>query len=56
MTPISRLVVEPAVIVVRANSPYKTLRDVMNAALKDPAKIRQAGGSLLGRERWCVSC
>ena len=49
MTPISRLVVEPAVIVVRADSPFKTLRDVMNAALKD-GKIRQAGGSPLARD------
>jgi putative tricarboxylic transport membrane protein len=50
MTPIARLVVEPAVIVVRADSPYKTLRDVMNAALKEGSKIRQAGGSPLARD------
>src|SRR5262245_35710799 len=50
MSPISRLVVEPAVIVVRADSPFKTLRDVMNAALKDGSKIRQAGGSPLARD------
>jgi putative tricarboxylic transport membrane protein len=49
MTPIARLVVEPAVIVVRADSPFKTLRDVMNAALKD-GKIKQAGGSPLARD------
>jgi putative tricarboxylic transport membrane protein len=49
MTPISRLVVEPAVIVVRADSPFKTLRDVMNAA-KATGKIRQAGGSPLARD------
>ena len=49
MTPISRLVVEPAVIVVRADSPFKTLRDVVNAA-KDGGKIRQAGGSPLARD------
>lgn len=49
MAPISRLVVEPAVIVVRADSPYKTLREVMNAALKG-GKIRQAGGSPLARD------
>jgi putative tricarboxylic transport membrane protein len=49
MTPVARLVVEPAVIVVRADSPFKTLRDVMNAALKD-GKIKQAGGSPLARD------
>ena len=50
MTPISRLVVEPAVIVVRADSPFKTLRDVMNATLKEGSKVRQAGGSPLARD------
>jgi putative tricarboxylic transport membrane protein len=50
MTPIARLVIEPAVIVVRADSPFKTLRDVTNAALKEGSKIRQAGGSPLARD------
>jgi putative tricarboxylic transport membrane protein len=50
MSPIARLVVEPAIIAVRADSPYKTLRDVMDAALKDPGKIKQAGGSPLARD------
>ena len=50
MTPIARLVVEPAVIVVRADSPFKTLRDVIDAALKNPGQIKQAGGSVLARD------
>jgi putative tricarboxylic transport membrane protein len=50
MSPIARLVIEPAVIVVKADSPYKSLRDVMDAALKDPGKIKQAGGSPLARD------
>jgi putative tricarboxylic transport membrane protein len=50
MAPIARLVIEPAVIVVRADSPYKSLRDVMDAAKKDPGKIKQAGGSPLARD------
>jgi putative tricarboxylic transport membrane protein len=50
MTPISRLVVEPAVIVVRAESPYKSLRDVIDAALKNPGQLKQAGGSPLARD------
>ena len=50
MAPIARLVIEPAVIVVSAGSPYKTLREVMDAALKDPGKIKQAGGSPLARD------
>ena len=50
MAPISRLVVEPAVIVVRADSPFKTLRDVMDAALKD-GRQDQAGRRLAARAR-----
>src|SRR5262245_60958904 len=50
MTPVARLVVEPAVIVVRAESPYKTLRDVIDAALKAPGQLKQAGGSPLARD------
>jgi putative tricarboxylic transport membrane protein len=36
MTPIVRLVLEPAVIVVKADAPYKTLRDFIDAAKKAP--------------------
>ena len=36
--------------------PYKTLRDVMDAALKDPGKIKQAGGSPLARDAMVRSC
>jgi putative tricarboxylic transport membrane protein len=50
MTPIARLVVEPAVIVVRADSPYQTLRELMDAAKKDSGKIKQSGGSPLARD------
>lgn len=50
MTPIARLVVEPAVIVVRAESPFKTLREVIDAALKNPGALKQAGGSVLARD------
>ena len=50
MSPIARLVVEPAVIVVRADSRYQTLRDVIDAALKNPGQIKQAGGSVLARD------
>jgi putative tricarboxylic transport membrane protein len=50
MTPVARLVVEPAIIVVKADSPYKTLRDVIDAALKNPGQVKQAGGSPLARD------
>ena len=44
-TPIVRLVLEPTIAVVRADSPYRTLPDFVAAARKDPGKLRQAGGS-----------
>jgi putative tricarboxylic transport membrane protein len=50
MTPIVRLVTEPAVIAVRADSPYKSLRDFIEAARKNPGKLKQSGGSPLSRD------
>ncbi len=50
MTPISRLVIEPGVIVVRADFPYKTLKDLIEAARKNPGKLKQSGGSIMSRD------
>jgi putative tricarboxylic transport membrane protein len=50
LTPIVRLVTEPAVIAVKADSPYKTLRDFIEAARKNPGKLKQSGGSPLSRD------
>ena len=44
-TPIARLVLEPTIAVVRADSPYRTLQDFVAAAKKEPGKLKQAGGS-----------
>ena len=49
-TPIVRLVLEPTIAVVRADSPYRTLADFVAAAKKDPGKLKQAGGSLTAIE------
>jgi len=50
LTPISNLVLEPALFVVRADSPYKTLRDFTDAAKANPGKLKQSGGSVLARD------
>lgn len=50
MTPISRLVIEPGVIVVRADSPYKTMKDLIEAMRKAPGKLKQSGGSIMSRD------
>ncbi|WP_029356704.1 tripartite tricarboxylate transporter substrate binding protein [Bosea sp. 117] len=50
LTPISRLVLEPALLVVRADSPYKNLKDFIEAAKAAPGKLKQSGGSVTARD------
>ncbi len=50
LTPIVRLMIEPAVVAVRADSPFKTLRDFTDAARKNPGKLKQSGGSPMSRD------
>jgi putative tricarboxylic transport membrane protein len=50
MTPVVRLVLEPAVVVVKADAPYKTLRDFIEAAKKQPGQLKQSGGSITSRD------
>jgi putative tricarboxylic transport membrane protein len=50
LTPIANLIVEPALVVVRAESPFKTLKDFIDAAKANPNKYKQSGGSPLGRD------
>jgi putative tricarboxylic transport membrane protein len=50
LTPIARLVLEPALFVVRADSPYKTLKDFIEAAKQKPNQLKQSGGSVLSRD------
>jgi putative tricarboxylic transport membrane protein len=50
MSPIARLVVEPALVVVLADSPYKTLGQFIEAAKANPGKLRWSGGSIMSRE------
>ncbi|HEY7385124.1 MAG TPA: tripartite tricarboxylate transporter substrate binding protein [Beijerinckiaceae bacterium] len=50
LTPIARLVLEPALVVVRADSPFKTLKDFIDAAKQKPNQLKQSGGSVLSRD------
>jgi putative tricarboxylic transport membrane protein len=50
MSPIARLVVEPALVVVLADSPYKSLGQFIEAAKANPGKLRWSGGSITSRE------
>src|SRR5687767_2823685 len=49
MTPVARLVLESAVVLVKADSPYRTLQDFIDAAKKEPGKLKQSGGSVQTR-------
>src|SRR5215207_222327 len=50
MSPIARLVIEPALVVVLADSPYKSLGQFIEAAKANPGKLRWSGGSITSRE------
>jgi tripartite-type tricarboxylate transporter receptor subunit TctC len=46
--PIGRVVLDPSIVVVRADSPFKTLGDLIAAAKKDPGKLTWGGTFLYG--------
>ena len=50
LTPVTRLVLEPAVIAVKADSPYKTMKDFIEAAKKSPKQLAQSGGTITSRD------
>ena len=50
LTPVARLVLEPAVIAVKADAPYKTLGDFVAAAKQNPGQLKQSGGSITSRD------
>ncbi len=50
MTPVARLVLEPALVAVKGDAPYKTLKDFIEAAKKAPGTMKQSGGSITSRD------
>jgi putative tricarboxylic transport membrane protein len=50
MTPIALVQIEPALVVTRNDSPYKTLGDFISAAKQKPGQLKQSGGSITSRE------
>jgi putative tricarboxylic transport membrane protein len=50
LTPVARLVLEPALIAVKADAPYKTMADFIDAAKKNPGQLKQSGGSQTSRD------
>ncbi len=50
LTPIARLILEPSVMTVRTDKPWKTAKDFFDAAKANPGKLKQSGGSISGRD------
>ena len=50
LTPVTRLVLEPMIVVVKADAPYKNMNDFIEAAKKNPGKLNQSGGSVTAQE------
>jgi putative tricarboxylic transport membrane protein len=53
LTPVVRLVLEPAMIAVKSDAPYKSLQDFIEAAKQSPGQLKQSAGSLGSRD-WVV--
>ena len=53
LTPVVRLVLEPAVIAVKNDAPFKSLKDFIDAAKQNPGQLKQSAGSLGSRD-WVV--
>ena len=50
LTPIAQLVLEPALVAVRADAPFRTMKDFIDAAKAKPGELKQSGGSLTARD------
>ncbi len=50
LRPIAQLMLEPAVFAVRADSPYKSLKEFIDAAKAKPGQLKQSGGSVTSRD------
>jgi putative tricarboxylic transport membrane protein len=50
VTPIARLTQEPEIVVVKSDSPYKTLQDLTAAWKADPGKVTVGGGGSPGSQ------
>jgi len=50
LTPIVRIAIEPALAVVRADSPIKSMADFIKLAKEKPGALKMSGGSIASRE------
>src|SRR5438132_2993795 len=50
LKPIAQLMLEPAVFAVRADSPFKSLKEFIDTAKAKPGTLKQSGGSVTSRD------
>ena len=50
LAPIVHLILEPSVAAVRADAPFKTMKDFVEAAKQKPGQLKQAGGVVTDRK------
>lgn len=50
LSPVARLVLEPALIAVKSDAPFKTLKNFIDEAKKNPKTLKQSGGSQTSRD------
>jgi putative tricarboxylic transport membrane protein len=48
LTPLAKLITDYQIVLVKADSPYKTLTDLLNAIQKNAAEVKLGGGSAAG--------
>ena len=50
LTPVAQLVLEPAVVAVRTDAPFRSMKEFIDAAKAKPGELKQSGGSLTARD------
>jgi putative tricarboxylic transport membrane protein len=56
LTPLAKLITDYQIFLVKADSPYKTFKDLMDAVKKNPGALKFAGGSAAGNMDHLAFC
>ena len=56
LTPLAKLITDYQIFLVKADSPYKTFKDLMDAVKKNPQGVKFAGGSAAGNMDHLAFC
>ena len=56
LTPLAKLITDYQIFLVKADSPYKTFKDLMDALKKNPQALKVAGGSAAGNMDHLAVC